>query len=131
MPPSVMRPVPRPQIDVLEVLTRERSHNNGFTFELSDQPMAVTTSQEDIFGPFLAMQLLTMLVWFYMYSKRLPFLVGYIEKHKGEGLTFDDMSNPKSPHFMPKITPVAVSNPSDNLKNLFELPTLCYARAAW
>ena len=49
-----------------------------------DSSGATILQQEDIFGPFLALQLLTMMVWFYMYSRRIPFLVGYIEKHKKE-----------------------------------------------
>lgn len=84
------------------------------------------TAQEDIFGPFFAMQLLTIVVWFYMYSKRLPFLIGYLEKHKGE-MKMEDAGDPTSRHYISTITPDAVRNPSDNLKNLFEIPILFYA----
>ncbi|CAJ1967432.1 unnamed protein product [Cylindrotheca closterium] len=85
-----------------------------------------TTAQGGIFGPFLIMQLLTIAVWFYMYFKRIPFLFGYVEKHKGE-MTMDDIGDPKSRHFITNITPDSVRNPSDNLKNLFEVPILFYA----
>ena len=86
------------------------------------------TRQEDIFGPLLAMLLLTMIVWFYMYSKRIPFLIGYINKHKEDGLTMEEIADPKSRHYFPKIlVPAAVVNPSDNLKNLFEIPVIFYA----
>ena len=84
-----------------------------------------TTAQENIFGPFLAMQLLTIGVWFFLFSKRMPFLIGYVEKHKGE-MTMDDIGDPTSRHFIGKITPDAIRNPSDNLKNLFEVPILFY-----
>jgi len=87
----------------------------------------MTTSQkDDIFGPFFAMQFLTIAVWFYMYSKRLPFLIGYVEKHKGE-MEMNNVGDPNGRHYITKITPDAVRNPSDNLKNLFEVPILFYA----
>ena len=84
--------------------------------------------QDAIFGPFLALQLLTMMVWFYMFSQRSPFLLAYIEKHKKEGLTMEDIADPKSRHYWPKIPfPARVVNPSANLKNLFEIPVIFYA----
>lgn len=99
---------------------------------MADSTGDTMVHQDDIFGPFLALLLLTMLVWFYMYSKRIPFLVGYIEKHKGEGLTMEDIADPKSRHYFPKIVvPAAVVNPSDNLKNLFEIPVAFYAMAVY
>ena len=102
----------------------------------SQDPKAMTENalmdQEAIFGPFLALQLLTMMVWFYMYSKRIPFLLGYIQKHKEEGLTMEEIANPQSRHYFPKIpVPAAVVNPSDNLKNLFEIPVVFYALLAY
>lgn len=99
---------------------------------MADSAVDATVNQDDIFGPFLALLILTMLVWFYMYSKRIPFLVGYIEKHKGEGLTMEDMADPKSRHYFPKIVaPTSVVNPSDNLKNLFEVPVAFYAMVGY
>lgn len=72
-------------------------------------------NQTAIFAPFLTMMLLTLIVWFYMYSQRIPF----IQKSKinPNELTAAELA---------RISPAAVSNPSDNLKNLFELPTLFY-----
>jgi hypothetical protein len=72
-------------------------------------------NQTAIFAPFLTMMLLTLIVWFYMYSKRIPL----IQKSKinPNELTAAELA---------RISPAAVSNPSDNLKNLFELPTLFY-----
>lgn len=88
------------------------------------------TAQEDIFGPFLAMQMLTTVVWFYMFSKRAPFLIEYMEKHKGE-MTMKDLGDPTSRHYLPIITPAAIRNPSDNFKNLFEVPILFYAMVVY
>ena len=72
--------------------------------------------QRAIFGPFLALMLLTLVVWFYMYARRIPFII---------------RSKLTPAQFMPlelaRLSPPAVSTPSDNLKNLFEVPTLFYA----
>ena len=73
--------------------------------------------QNAIFGPFLAQMLLTLVVWAYMYARRIPFIVG-------RKLTQADMAKPGE---LARISPAAVSNPSDNLKNLFEIPVLFYA----
>lgn len=72
-------------------------------------------NQTAIFSPFLTMMLLTLVVWIYMYSRRIPL----IQKSKIDpnSLTAAELA---------RISPPAVSNPSDNLKNLFELPTLFY-----
>jgi hypothetical protein len=72
--------------------------------------------QQAIFAPFLAQMLLTLLVWFYMYARRIPFIVN-------SRLTPEQMT----PAELARRSPPAVSNPSDNLKNLFEVPTLFYA----
>ena len=72
--------------------------------------------QAVIFQPFVATMLLTAAVWFYMYSRRLPFI-------------FSSGLDPKqmTPAELARLSPPQVSNPSDNLKNLFELPTIFYA----
>jgi hypothetical protein len=72
--------------------------------------------QSVIFRPFLATMLLTAVVWVYMYGRRLPFI-------------FSSGLDPKqmTPLELTRISPPQVSNPSDNLKNLFELPTVFYA----
>jgi hypothetical protein len=73
-------------------------------------------NQQLVFGPFLATMLLTLVVWIYMYARRIPFIVG--NKLQPAQL---------SPAELARLSPPAVATPSDNLKNLFELPTLFYA----
>jgi hypothetical protein len=72
--------------------------------------------QSKIFAPFMGMMLLTGVVWLYMYSRRLPFI--FASKLTPEQMTAAELV---------RLSPPRVSNPSDNLKNLFELPTLFYA----
>ncbi len=74
-------------------------------------------AQHAIFGPFFATMALTAAVWIYMYIRRINFIVG-------SGLTPAQMAVPGA---LAQLSPPAVSNPSDNLKNLFELPMLFYA----
>jgi hypothetical protein len=69
-----------------------------------------------IFAPFFAMIGLTIIVWLYMYARRIPFIVR-------SKLTPKQLS----PGELARLSPPAVANPSDNLKNLFELPTIFYA----
>ena len=73
-------------------------------------------SEAVIFQPFLATMLLTLVVWIYMYGRRLPFI-------------FSSGLDPKrmTPGELARLSPPQVSTPSDNLKNLFELPTVFYA----
>jgi hypothetical protein len=72
--------------------------------------------QNEIFSPFFAMVFLTVLVWVYMYIRRISFITSR---------TLD----PKdlTPSALAQISPPSVSNPSDNLKNLFEIPVIFYA----
>lgn len=72
--------------------------------------------QQLIFAPFLATMLLTLAVWIYMYSQRIPFIVR-------NQLTPAQLT----PAGLASLSPPRVSNPSDNLKNLFEMPTVFYA----
>lgn len=74
-------------------------------------------TQEAIFSPFFATIFLTMVVWVYMYIRR----IGFINSQK---INPQDLVTPGA---LAKITPPSVSNPSDNLKNLFEIPVLFYA----
>ena len=69
-----------------------------------------------LFTPFLLMMLLTLIVWVYMYARRIPFI-------QSLDLEPDELT----PEALARHSPPAVSNPSDNLKNLFELPILFYA----
>ncbi len=72
--------------------------------------------QAAIFQPFIATIILTMVVWAYMYGRRLPFIFS-------NGLAAKQMT----PSELARLSPPQVSTPSDNLKNLFELPTVFYA----
>ena len=72
--------------------------------------------QTSIFQPFAATMVLTLVVWIYMYSRRLPFILG-------NQLTPAQLT----PAELARMSPPQVSTPSDNLKNLFEMPTIFYA----
>ena len=76
-------------------------------------------AQTEIFGPFFAMIFLTFGVWVYMYIRRIHFI-------QTQRFTPEDMAIPGK---LAQLSPPAVSNPSDNLKNLFEIPVLFYALA--
>ena len=67
-------------------------------------------------GPFLAMMLLTLVVWLYMFVRRIRFL---------NSVQIDP--DALTPAKLAEISPPAVANPSDNLKNLFEMPVIFYA----
>jgi hypothetical protein len=72
--------------------------------------------QADIFAPFVGTMLLTLVVWLYMYARRIPFVLS-------RKLSPQQMTRPE----LERLSPPQVANPSDNLKNLFELPTIFYA----
>jgi hypothetical protein len=76
-------------------------------------------AQTAIFGPVFAMLLLTAAVWTFMYARRIRFI-------NRSGLSSQDLAVPGK---LAEVSPAAVSNPSDNLKNLFEIPVLFYALA--
>ena len=65
--------------------------------------------QSTIFGPFLAMVLLTASVWVFMFAVRIRFLTA----------SEIDPVDLAVPGHLAEVSPPAVSNPSDNLKNLF------------
>ena len=71
--------------------------------------------QKLIFLPMFSVLLLTFVVWTYMYIKRIPFI------QKGN-FTPEQLT----PLEFAKLSPPEISNPSDNLKNLFEIPVLFY-----
>lgn len=77
--------------------------------------------QTAIFGPFFATMLLTLVVWVYMYVRRIRFITA--SKIEPNELAV--------PGELARRSPPAVSNPSDNLKNLFEIPVLFYALALY
>jgi hypothetical protein len=72
--------------------------------------------QTAIFAPFFSMMLLTLAVWVLLFVRRVPFI-------QNGNLTPEQLS----PVEFTRISPPAVSTPSDNLKNLFELPIIFYA----
>jgi len=74
-----------------------------------------------IFGPFFATILLTFVVWVYMYIRRIALIVG-------EKMSSHDLAVPGE---LARRSPAYVSNPSDNFKNLFEIPVLFYALAIY
>jgi hypothetical protein len=73
--------------------------------------------QTAILGPVFAMILLTLVVWVYMYVRRIPLIRSL------------DPAIVLTPARLAELSPPAVSNPSDNLKNLFEIPVIFYALA--
>lgn len=73
-------------------------------------------TQNEVFGPFFATIFLTLLVWVYMYIRRIGFITS--QKIRPQDLA--------EPELLVHTWPPGVSNPSDNLKNLFEIPVLFY-----
>jgi hypothetical protein len=72
--------------------------------------------QARIFAPFFAMLFLTAAVWIYMYVRRIKFITANRLGQRELGL----------PGELARRSPPEVSNPSDNLKNLFEIPVIFY-----
>lgn len=77
-------------------------------------------NQHLIFGPVFVLMILTVVVWIYMYARRLPFI-------RSSGIR----PNEATPAELARLSPPAVSNPSDNLKNLFEVPVIFYALSTY
>ena len=75
--------------------------------------------QTAILSPVFATIFLTFVVWVYMYVRR----IGFIQSQK---FTPAEMAIPGR---LAELSPPEVSNPSDNLKNLFEIPVIFYALA--
>jgi hypothetical protein len=73
-------------------------------------------NQTAILLPFIGTMLLTIVVWCYMYARRIPFILR-------NNLSPQQLT----PSEFARLSPPEVANPSDNLKNLFELPTIFYA----
>jgi hypothetical protein len=63
------------------------------------------------------MFLLTAVVWAWMYALRLPFILR-------SGMDLQAVSTPEK---LSAAIPDRLNNPSNNLKNLFELPVVFYA----
>jgi hypothetical protein len=77
--------------------------------------------QTAIFGPVFATVFLTLLVWIYMYIRRISFFT----RNK---VNAKDLAVPGA---LGQLSPPEVANPSDNLKNLFEIPVIFYALALY
>ncbi|WP_310427050.1 MAPEG family protein [Chamaesiphon sp. VAR_48_metabat_135_sub] len=73
-------------------------------------------NQTAIFSPFFATVFLTLVVWVYMYIRRIAFIT--TNKFSPKELAI--------PGRLAQLSPASVSNPSDNFKNLFEMPVLFY-----
>ncbi len=70
----------------------------------------------NILNPLVAMMVLTLVVWAFMYVRRL----GYMVRH---GVDPQEVNTPQK---MALRLPESAEAPSNNLKNLFELPVLFY-----
>lgn len=77
--------------------------------------------QTAILGPVLATISLTFVVWVYMYIRRIHFITS-------NSITPEELAVPGA---LAECSPAAVSNPSDNLQNLFEIPVIFYALTLW
>jgi hypothetical protein len=73
--------------------------------------------QSAIFAPMFLTILLTFVVWVYLYIRRISFL-------SASNITPKDLTKPGK---LAEVSPPEVSNPSDNFKNLFEMPVIFYA----
>ena len=65
--------------------------------------------------------ILTLVVRVYMYTRRISFIMRH-------GVSSQDLPALGA---LAQISPPAVNNPSDNLKNLFEIPVIFYALALY
>lgn len=74
-------------------------------------------NNELILQPMLGMMILTALVWFVMYAKRIPAM-------KRARVPVQTYTTPEKAI---ELLPDSVNYPAYNLKNLFELPVLFYA----
>jgi hypothetical protein len=70
-----------------------------------------------ILQPMLGMMILTAIVWFFMYAKRIPAM----KRARVPAQTYT------TPEKAIELLPDSVNYPAYNLKNLFELPVLFYA----
>ena len=77
--------------------------------------------QTAIFEPVFATVLLSFVVWLYMYVRRIHFITRL-------ELSPKDLAVPGR---LAELSPPEVSNPSDNLKNLFEIPLIFYLLATY
>jgi len=74
-------------------------------------------SSQVILQPMLAMMVLTAIVWFVLYARRLPAM-------RKVGVSSQEYTTPDKGA---ALLPESVSYPAHNFRNLFELPVLFYA----
>lgn len=67
--------------------------------------------------PLIGMMVLTMIVWIYMYARRLS----YIMRHR---VNYEEL---RTIGALEERLPDAINYPAQNLRNLFELPVIFYA----
>lgn len=89
-------------------------HRHHFTHD-----PVLTMTPSPLAAPLLAMMLLTFAVWLVMYAVRLTWMLR-------NGIDAQAVNTPAK---MTAAMPERVHYPSDNLKNLFELPVIFYALA--
>ncbi len=69
-----------------------------------------------LISPILAMMILTLIVWLYMYITRTRYIISNrVSLHKVN-----------SPEKLAQVIPETINRPANNFKNLFELPVLFY-----
>ena len=78
--------------------------------------MLSTLTGAQILVPFFGMMLLTLVVWVYMYVRRLAWF--FANPELGADI--------RSPEQLNAVIPEPINRSSNNLKNLFELPVLFY-----
>ena len=71
---------------------------------------------QEIFGPFIGMMLLTLVVWIVLYIRR----IGYLRSHRIHA------QKVATPEKVAAVIPDEVQYPANNFKNLLELPVLFY-----
>ena len=79
--------------------------------------LAIAFPQAEILKPLVAIIVLTLVVWAYMYVRRLSYMFA-------NGI---DPQRLASPEGKAATLPEAIERPANNLKNLFEIPVLFYA----
>lgn len=72
--------------------------------------------QATLYMPVMALVWVTIVVWFYLYARR----IGYLSSQN------IDAQQLATPEKVNALLPESVNNSSNNLKNLFEIPVLFY-----
>lgn len=73
-------------------------------------------NQQIILQPVIALFLLTIAVWVFMYVRRLTYILS----------NNIDSQSIATPELLNALLPASINNSSNNLKNLFELPVIFY-----